>query len=286
MQVKPHLALNSIAARRFIQWISNGYVLSRDWIDRPALDVLKEIQRPAPLRPAILSPQALLDLWDEQSAIGRQRRELTDLVDQLDRSIGIKRGDLAETAKLLERSDAHIDRAQQQLDGFDSAWSRFRNRDTIDTLHNDIDRSNDWVNEYETRAGTLRAEIAQLGGDREHAIAQREALRPALVERSRGIQSVLSADAGRRATQVERDPPAHLRGLHLQNADAKLWRTTVGGIEQYRAAYGIDSGDPLGARRGYLDMTRADRYRQLEHSIDQLTPTRARDREMDMGIEM
>ena len=40
--------------------------LSRDWIDRPALDVLQEIQRPAPLRPAMLSPQALRDLWDEQ----------------------------------------------------------------------------------------------------------------------------------------------------------------------------------------------------------------------------
>ena len=66
----------------------------------------------------------------------------------------------------------------------------------------------------------------------------------------------------------------------------KLWRTTVGAIEQYRAAYGIDSDDPLGARPGYLDMTRADQYRQLDHDVDQLTPARAREREIDMGIEL
>jgi hypothetical protein len=40
------------------------------------------------------------------------------------------------------------------------------------------------------------------------------------------------------------------------------------------------------ARPSYLEMIRADHYRQLDHSIDQLTPARAREREIDMGIEM
>ena len=80
--------------------------LSRDWIDRPALDVLHEIQRPAPPRPAMLSPQALRDLWDEQRAIGRQRYDLTQAVDRVERTLSTKRGDLTDTLKRLDDSRA------------------------------------------------------------------------------------------------------------------------------------------------------------------------------------
>ena len=260
--------------------------LSRDWIDRPALEVLHEIQRPAPPLPAMLSPQALRDLWDEQRDLGRQRYDLTQAVDRVERTLSTKRGDLTDTLKRVDDSRGRVDSAQQRLDGFDSAWSRFRNRDIIDTLHRDIDRSAGWVSEYDTRAATLRADITELTGERDRAGAQRDGIRPGLVDRTREIRSVLDADATLRIDRVERDPPAYVRRLRLDENVDKLWRTTVGAIEQYRAGYGIDSRDALGERPNYLDMTRADQYRQLEHSIDQLTPTRARDREIDMGIEM
>ena len=163
-------------------------------------------------------------------------------------------------------------------------WSRFRNRDTIDSLHNDIARARGWVSEHETRAATLPTEIIELTGDRDRAVARRDATRPALVDRTREIRSVLDSDASLRVARVERDPPAYLRGLRRDNNDPTPWRTTVGEIEQYRAAYGIDSY-PLGGRPGYGDLIRADRYRELEHSIHELTPTRAREHGIDMGIE-
>jgi hypothetical protein len=58
--------------------------------------------------------------------------------------------------KRLDDPRSRIDGAQQRLDGLTSPWSRFRNRDTIDTLHSDRDHAAGWVTEYETRAATLR----------------------------------------------------------------------------------------------------------------------------------
>jgi hypothetical protein len=113
----------------------------------------------------------------------------------------------------------------------------------------------------------------------------RNAIRPGLVERTREIRSTLNADASLRIDRVERDPPLYVRGLR-RDVNDKLWRTTVGGIEQYRAGYRIDSRDALGERPGYSDMTRADQYRELGHNLNQLIPARARDREIDMGIEL
>ena len=234
----------------------------------------------------MLSPQALRDLWDEQRALGRQRYDLTQAVDRVERTLSTKAGDLTDTLKRLDDSRQRVDSAQQRLDGFDTAWSRFRNRDTIDTLHADIDRSADWVSEYETRAATLRPEILQMTDERDRAVARRDATRSALVDRTREIRAVLNSDASLRVARVEHDPPAYARRLRRDGVDDKLWRTTVGAIEQYRAAYGIDSDYALGARPGYDDTTRANVYRNLEHSIGQLTPTHARDREIDMGIEM
>jgi hypothetical protein len=259
--------------------------LSRDWIDRPALDVLNEIQRPAPSLPAMLSPQALRDLWDEQRALDRQRYDLTQAVDRVESTLKTKTGDLTNTLKRLDDARERVDSAQQRLDGFDSGWSRFRNRDTITTLHGDIDRAAGWVSEYETRAATLRPEISQLTEARDRAVAQRNTAQPRLHERGREIRTVLHADASLRVDRVERDPPAYLRGLRRDGND-KLWRTTVGGIEQYRAGYGIDARDAIGERPGYSDMTRADLYRQLHHDVRELAPARAREREIDMGIEM
>ena len=111
-------------------------------------------------------------------------------------------------------------------------------------------------------------------------------MRPRLLDRRREIHSVLNADASLRIDRVERDPPVHLRGISRDNGNDKLWRTTVGGIEQYRAGYGIDTRVALGERPGYGDMTRADQYRQLHHDVRELEPARAREREMDMGIEL
>ncbi|MEO8696518.1 MAG: MobF family relaxase [Acidimicrobiales bacterium] len=259
--------------------------LGREWIDRPALDVLREQPQRLPQREALLSPRALRDLWDEQRAIGRQRSVLEQSVDGVERGLSTKSGDLTDTLKRLDGARARVDDAQQRLDGFDTAWSRFRNRDTIDTLHGDIDRAAGLATEYETSATTLRAEISDLTGVRDRAVAHRDAVRPGLIDRTREIRSTLNTDASLRIDRVERDPPAYVRGLR-RDGNEKLWRATVGGIEQYRVAYGIESGNALGPRPGYGDMTRADRYRELEHSIHQLTPTRARDREIDMGIEM
>jgi hypothetical protein len=115
-------------------------------------------------------------------------------------------------------------------------------------LHRDIDRATGWVSDYETRATTLRTEISDLTGAHDRAVVQRDAIRPGLVDRTREIRSVLDADALLRIDRVERDPPAHVRGLRRDEND-KLWRTTVGGIEQYRAAYGIRSRGALGERR-------------------------------------
>ena len=55
---------------------------------------------------------------------------------------------------------------------------------------------------------------------------------------------------------------------------------------EYRVAYGINGVDALGVRPAYDDVIRADRYRELEQSVDQLTPARARDHEIDIGIEL
>ena len=230
----------------------------------------------------MLSPQALRDLWGEQRALDRQRSDLTQAVEQVERTLSTKTGALTGTLKRLDDSRARVDSAQQRLD---SAWSRFRNRDTIDTLHGDIDRSADWVSEHQTHATTLRAEITVLTGERDRAVAQRDASRPGLVERTREIRSTLNADASLRIDRVERDPPAHLRGIR-RGGNERLWRATVGGIEQYRAGYGIETRDPLGERPGYGDMTRADQYRQLHHVVRELAPARAREREIDMGIEL
>ncbi|MEO8696474.1 MAG: AAA family ATPase, partial [Acidimicrobiales bacterium] len=259
--------------------------LGRDWIDRPALDVLREQPQRLPQREALLSPRALRDLWDEQRAIGRQRSVLEQSVDGVERGLSTKSGDLTDTLKRLDGARARVDDAQQRLDGFDTAWSRFRNRDTIDTLHGDIDRAAGLATEYETSATTLRAEISDLTGDRDRAVAQRDATRPGLIDRSHEIRTTLNADASLRIDRVERDPPAHLRGIQ-RDGNEKLWRTTVGGIEQYRAAYGIDSRDALGPRPGYSDMTRADHHRRLHHDVRELAPARVREREIDMGIEM
>ncbi|MEO8698125.1 MAG: AAA family ATPase, partial [Acidimicrobiales bacterium] len=259
--------------------------LGRDWIDRPALDVLREHRRDVVERPVLLSPEDLRHLWDEQRSLGRQRFDLTQAVDQVERTLSTKRGDLTDTLQRLDDSRARIDDAQQRLGSLDSPWSRFRNRDTIDTIRGDIDRATGGGSEYETRAATLRTEISDLTGVRDRAVTQRDTTRPGLVERTRELRSVLDADASLRIARVERDPPAHLRGIRRDGND-KLWRTTVGGIEQYRAAYGIDSRDALGERPGYSDMTRADQYRQLHHDVRELAPARARDREIDMGIEM
>ncbi|MEO8697111.1 MAG: MobF family relaxase, partial [Acidimicrobiales bacterium] len=259
--------------------------LSRDWIDRPALDVLRKQPQQLPEQSTLLSPQTLRDLWDEQRAIGRQRYVLEQSVDGVERRLSTKSGDLTDTLKRLDGARARVDDAQQRLDGFDTAWSRFRNRDTIDTLHGDIDRAGSSVGEYGTRAATLRTEIAQSTGERDRAVAQRDAARPGLVDRTREIRAVLNADASLRIGRVEREPPTYLRGIQRDGND-KLWRNTVGAIEQYRAAYGIDSRDALGERPGYSDTTRADQYRQLHHDVRALAPARAREREMDMGIEM
>jgi hypothetical protein len=234
----------------------------------------------------LLSPQTLRELWDEQAAIARHRYDLAQAVDRVERTLQMRTGDLADTVKRLEGSRERLDTARRRIDGFDSPWSRFRNRDTIDTLHTDIHRSNGWVSEYETRGATLRTEITELKSERDRAAAQRDAIRPGLVGRTSEIRSALNADALLCIARVERDPPAYLRGIQRGAEGNERWSTTVGGIEQYRAAYGIDGSDALGPRPSYLDMTRADQYRQLDHSIDQLTPARARDREIDMGIEM
>ena len=260
--------------------------LIRDWIDRPALEVLRD-RRPAPVEQSVLlSPQTLRGLWRELDDLASQRYHLAQAVDRVERTLHTKTGDLTDALKRLDDSRERVDTAQERLDGFDGPWSRFRNRDTIDRLHADIDRSRGWIGEYETRTTTLRAEIAPLTGDRDHAVAQRDTTRPVLVDRSREIRTILSADASLRTARVERDPPAHLRGVLLRNTDAKLRRTTIGQVEQYRAAYGIESDSALGARPGYDDMTRANVFRNLEHSINQLAPTQTRDREIDMGIEL
>ncbi|MEO8698062.1 MAG: AAA family ATPase, partial [Acidimicrobiales bacterium] len=259
--------------------------LGRDWIDRPALDVLRRQPQQLPQREALLSPQTLRDLWDEQRAIGRQRYVLEQSVDGVERRLSTKSGDLTDTLKRLDGARARVDDAQQRLDGFDTAWSRFRNRDTIDALHGDIDRAAGLANDYQTSASTLRAEISDLTGDRDRAVAQRDAKRPGLIDRTREIRTVLNDDASLRVDRVERDPPVYVRGLRRDGND-KLWRTTIGGVEQYRAAYGIDTRDALGERPGYSDMARADHYRQLRHDVRELAPARAREREIDMGIEL
>jgi hypothetical protein len=233
----------------------------------------------------MLSPQALRDLWDEQRALDRQRYDLTEAVDRVERTLATKTGDLTDTLKRLDDARERVDSAQQRLDAFDTPWSRFRNRGTIDTLRTDIDRAAGWVSEYDTRATKLRAEISDLTGDRDRVVARRDAARPELMDRTREIHSVLRADATMRIDRVERESPTYLRGLRRDGND-KLWRTTVAGIEQYRAGYSIDARDALGERPGYSDMTRADQYRQLHHDVRELAPARAREREMDMGIEM
>ncbi|MEO8695678.1 MAG: AAA family ATPase, partial [Acidimicrobiales bacterium] len=260
--------------------------LSRDWIDRPALDVLRKQPQQLPEQSTLLSPQTLRDLWDEQRAIGRQRYDLTHAVDNVERSLSTTTRELDDTLKRLDDGRARVDSAQARLDGFDSPWSRFRNRDTIASLHCDVDRAGSSVGEYEKRAATLRGEIAQLTCDRDRAIAQRDTARPGLVDRTREIRSMLDADASLRVAQLERVPAAYLRGIERDSADPRLWRTTVGGIEQYRAGYGIDGHDALGLRPHYADLSRGDQYRQLEHGIDQLRPVRVREREIDMGIEL
>ncbi|HUP75849.1 MAG TPA: hypothetical protein VM282_22645 [Acidimicrobiales bacterium] len=204
----------------------------------------------------------------------------------MERTLSTKQGDLTDTLKRLDDSRQRVDSAQGRLDSFDSGWSRFRNRDTVDTLHGDIDRAAGWVTEYEIRAAALRPEITVLTGECDRAVARRDAMRPGLVDRTREIRSVLDADASLRIDRVEREPPAYLREIRRDENHDKLWRTTVGGIEQYRAAYGVDTRDALGPRPGYGDMTRADQYRQLDHDVRELAPARARDREIEMGIEM
>jgi hypothetical protein len=258
--------------------------LSRDWIDRPALDVALENRRFAPECPALLSPQALRDLWGEQAEIRRHHFELMQAVDRVERSLRIKAGELADTVQRLERSRRSIHHAQEQLDRFVSPWSRFRNRDTIDSLHRDIDRAADWSDKDETRAATLRDEITQLTGQRDRAVAQRDTTLPTLIDCTREIRWVLDVDASLRTAGMTQTP-AHLTGIHREGVDDPLWRATVGEIEQYRAAYGIHSNHPLGPRPNYLDLTRVDRYRDLEHDLNQLTPMRRRDQEIAIGIE-
>jgi conjugative relaxase-like TrwC/TraI family protein len=258
--------------------------LSRDWIDRPALGVLHENQHHTPVRPALLSPQALRDLWEEQADIRRQRVDLTQAVDRVERTLETKTRDRAETNQRIGSTRRRIHHAQEQLDRFDSPWSRLRNRDTINNFRSDIDHATDWTNEYETRASTLRVEITQLTGERDRAIAERDTSLPTLIDRTCEIRSVLDVDASLRTAEMTQTP-AYLTSLRRQGVDDKLWRTTVGEIEQYRAAYGIDSDHPLGQRPNYHDLTRVDRYRQLERSINRLTPTRVGEHEIGMGIE-
>jgi hypothetical protein len=260
--------------------------LGRDWIDRPALDVLREHRLTVVEHPALLSPQTLRGLWRELDDLASQRYNLAQAVDRIEHTLHTKNGDLKDTVQRLAESHQLVEDTQRRLDGFDSPWSRFRNRDTIGTLHKDIEHSRDWIGEYETRAATLRSEIAELTGHRDYAVAHRGTTRPGLVDRSREIRSVLDCDATLRVARVEHAPPAHLRGILRDNADAKLRRATIGQVEQYRAAYGIESDHVLGARPGYDDTTRANLYRNLKDSVDQLTPTRARDREIDMGVEI
>jgi chromosome segregation ATPase len=151
--------------------------LSRDWIDRPALDLLRDHRPVVEQQPVLLSPQTLRGLWRELDDLATQRYHLTQAVDRVERTLHTKTGDLKDTLKRLDDSRARIDSAQQRLDGLDTPWSRFRNRDTIDTLRSDIDRSAGWVREYETRATTLRAEITVLTGDRDRVVAQRNTAR-------------------------------------------------------------------------------------------------------------
>ena len=261
-------------------------VLSRDWIDRPALDVLRQHRPTVVEGSALLSPLKLRGLWKELDDLASQRYHLAQAVDRVERTLHTKTIELKETVKRLEGSHQRMDDAHRQLDEFDSAWSRFRDRDTIDALHNDIDRFRGWVSEYEPRAATLRAEITALTGECDRAVAHRDTTRPGLIERSREIRSALNADALLRFARVEPDPPAYLRGIRRDSRDATPWRTTVGAIEQYRAAYGIDSRDALGPRPGYRDVSRADQYRRLEHNLGTLTPTHARGHEIEIGIEL
>ncbi|MEO8692202.1 MAG: hypothetical protein ABI658_01720, partial [Acidimicrobiales bacterium] len=197
-----------------------------------------------------------------------------------------KERELDDTVKQLGELRARMNDAQRGIDRFDGGWSRFRNRDTIDTLQRDIDRASGWASESEARAATLRSEIAGLAGEHDRAVAHRDTLRPPLDARTIEIRTQLNADASLRAARVELDTPPYLRGIQRDSADPSRWRTTVGGIEQYRAAYGINANDPLGARPGYLDRNRADHYRRLDHNIEQLTPARARNQDLDMGIEL
>lgn len=252
--------------------------LSRDWIDRPALEVLNEIQRPAPSRPAMLSPQALRGLWDEQSTLGRQRYGLAQAVDVVERTLSAKRGELTDTLTRLDDSRDRVDSAQQRLDGFDSAWSRFRKRDTIDTLHRDIDRSSGWVSEYETRAATLRTEISLLTGERDRAVAQRDAIRPGLVDRTREIRSELNADALLRIDRMEREPPACLRA----EFDA-TGTTNSGARRSVRSSSTARIRHPQQRRaRRATEPSRDDPFRPLPSTRPQHRPadpiTRSRDR--------
>jgi hypothetical protein len=107
---------------------------------------------------------------------------------------------------------------------------------------------------------------------------------PALIDRAREIRSVLDADASLRAAGRQTSPH-YLSGVRRDGVDDACWRTMVGEIEQYRAAYGIDSNHPLGPRPNYNDMTRVDRYRQLDHDLNQLARARTRDHEIGLGIE-
>jgi hypothetical protein len=231
-----------------------------------------------------LSPEALRDLWHEQAEIRRQRFDLEQAVDRVERTLQTNTRDLADTVQRLEGSRRRIDLGQEQLDGFSGPWSRFRNRDTINTLHRDIDHASGWVDEYEARVAALRVEIAQLIGERDRAIAHRDEKGPVLVGRTREIRSVLDFDASRRTAGMTQTP-AYLSGLRRDGVDGASWRTIVGEIEQYRAAYGIAGNYPLGGRPSYDDITRVDRYRLLEQDLNQLAPSRSRNNAIYNGIE-
>ena len=189
---------------------------------------------------AMLPPQTLRELWQELDGITSQRYRLTKSVDELERAIRAATLSLTDTVKQLEGSGERINASQLELAGFGSGWSRFRNRDTIDTLHKEIDQARVWMTTIENRAAALRTEITDLGGARDRTIERRDTARPAFEQRTMEIRSALDADASLRSAVVEQTLPQHLRGIERDSNDVLRWRATVGRVEQYRHAYGID----------------------------------------------
>jgi hypothetical protein len=220
--------------------------LTRDWIDRPAVTVRAEMQRPGTFGATAGDQSGLAG--PELRRLLERRHELADLLSRSTAGLNNARRLVAQAAQDGDRLRASIADHETRLAdargtiaAYDRSLLRRRHARELDTARNQLD----WVpraiqGDQAKLAVVERQESRAVESVRDSYVLSKR--RPELLAEQSIVQYQLREDVRSRGDALAVDPPTplvdRLGPVPAEPSGAARWRKTAGHVAQHREAFG------------------------------------------------